>query len=735
MSPVVTLGASCYIYIGFYKNAIEKNLKPAALLMSLGVFSWFIMEVIWAYLENILKINPIDNTLLSYGYTLTSVFIFIAVLIYSYYEIKSIQSIKKNQLILDIFIVLSCVVILTWKILFDNNVDKILNLLKDPIFFNALIMDSCILTVTVIRFFTKRENTNYIYDKIMSLSCSLYVIVDFLYYHTYTNNIYIPNDFIDAGYITTFSLMAVSVIVKDKEMNKGNEKYQLESKREYNKEWIFLIFPIAFIFIGGIDSDGLMIFLVAFLLYYIFTSYNKSVLCKESIKSKEEEFYKILDERVEERTREIINIYNNDILTGLLDRHFYLEYLENRIKRMDTDEKIYLFNLRINKYNNIKLINGRYISDKLLREVSKIIKYIVDLRGGEIGYLGDGIISIFISETSKKIFDPNEFLDEIINTVSDKYYVYDNEIPVTINVGYEIYPSTSKSYEELLEKAFLNMEESYLEGHNKYYYRVESLGYKGIKYAKKEKYLKEKDLSKIIQIYYEPRMNILKNSLTGVKSSVKLDKSEIYISDKEFLLYIKNNNLITWLNYYYIEEVFKEVSVWVKHGKVINVAIKIEYETLIDSKFLAFVDDIIKKYNLSPSIFEFEISEKIRFDENDSIIGILSEIDKKGVGIRIDDFGQGYSSMSYLKKLPAKKINISEELLINIESDLYDFNLIKAVIKTAKIRDVKILAKGVENKEQIHCLKELECDEAEGMYFSNPMCGDDFYEKWLVNKF
>lgn len=110
---------------------------------------------------------------------------------------------------------------------------------------------------------------------------------------------------------------------------------------------------------------------------------------------------------------------------------------------------------------------------------------------------------------------------------------------------------------------------------------------------------------------------------------------------------------------------------------------------------------------------------------------MLNKIREYGVLIAIDDFGTGYSSLYYLKNIPIDRIKIAKELIDNIESDIYSYAIVKMVITIAKRQNIKVIAEGVEKKEQLDKLIELECDEIQGYYFAKPVDEKEFERRFL----
>ncbi len=118
-------------------------------------------------------------------------------------------------------------------------------------------------------------------------------------------------------------------------------------------------------------------------------------------------------------------------------------------------------------------------------------------------------------------------------------------------------------------------------------------------------------------------------------------------------------------------------------------------------------------------------------EEDIKIKDTLLKINAMGISIAVDDFGTGYSSLYYLKQLPVDRIKIAKPLIDLIDKDNYDYAIVKAVITVAKAIGVPVIAEGVERKEQLECLRKLQCDEIQGYYFAKPTPAKEIYKNWL----
>jgi EAL domain-containing protein (putative c-di-GMP-specific phosphodiesterase class I) len=187
------------------------------------------------------------------------------------------------------------------------------------------------------------------------------------------------------------------------------------------------------------------------------------------------------------------------------------------------------------------------------------------------------------------------------------------------------------------------------------------------------------------------------------------------------------------LGYWIIENAARQLAEWrVVSSKEIRIAVNVSAKQLREKEFVQRLKDTLIKYHIPPELFEIEITENIQLEGNTDVFSNLNDIKDFGVSIAIDDFGTGYSSLFYLKNIPINRIKIAKELVDNIENDLYSHSIIRMLIEIAKSKDIKVIAEGVEFKEQWECLKDLNCNEIQGYYFAKPITGEELQGKWLV---
>jgi EAL domain-containing protein (putative c-di-GMP-specific phosphodiesterase class I) len=137
--------------------------------------------------------------------------------------------------------------------------------------------------------------------------------------------------------------------------------------------------------------------------------------------------------------------------------------------------------------------------------------------------------------------------------------------------------------------------------------------------------------------------------------------------------------------------------------------------------FIQLIEKVLEETGLNPESLELEITESLLMKDAEGAIQILQKLKKLGILLAIDDFGTGYSSLSYLKRFPIDRLKVDRTFIREITTNVEDAAITKAVIAMANTMDIRVIAEGVETKEQLIYLTEKHCHEIQGYYLSRPM--------------
>ena len=464
---------------------------------------------------------------------------------------------------------------------------------------------------------------------------------------------------------------------------------------------------------------------------------RQRMVLKEKLQQMEQNYITELEERVEERTQEIVRIMNTDIVTGLYNRRYLEDYLVREGAALGINEGISLLYIELNKYNSIKSLYGVYVAEALLQECGSRISSVIAESGlpALIASYSEDIFVITI-----KAEEPQEqslaIAKDIINKCIGRYHIERYDIVVALNIGSSCYPYDTLTYEDLIKNAASAMKHSRKKGDNQYFHFNETIGRYDFIRNNIEIELKKVEFDKDFRLFYQPQVSCDSGELIGAEALLRWQtKAGTYIPPNEFIPIAEESGQIIPLGYWVIENAVKQLVKWRKHSdKELRIAVNVSVIQLNENDFVSRINGILNKYRISPQNFEIEITENIPLDGNTEVLDNLVALRKLGISIAIDDFGTGYSSLYYLKNLPMDRIKIAKVLIDNIEKDPYSHSIIRMVIDMVKSNGIKVIAEGVESKEQWECLMKLHCDEIQGYYFAKPMPEQELIQGWLMDK-
>jgi len=166
---------------------------------------------------------------------------------------------------------------------------------------------------------------------------------------------------------------------------------------------------------------------------------------------------------------------------------------------------------------------------------------------------------------------------------------------------------------------------------------------------------------------------------------------------------------------------------WQQQGlPAVPVAVNVSAVQFRQEGFLELIRRVLGDTGLSPQYLELELTESLIMSNSETILSMLRQLKATGVKLSIDDFGTGYSSLSYLKHFPVYKLKVDRSFVRDITLDPDDAAIISTIISMAKSLNLRAIAEGVETQEQMTFLRQHQCDEVQGYYFSQPLPADDF---------
>jgi len=418
-----------------------------------------------------------------------------------------------------------------------------------------------------------------------------------------------------------------------------------------------------------------------------------------------------------------------DALTGLANRTLLKDRMHKGIysaKRTKQNMGILFLDL-----DHFKLINdtlGHSVGDDLLVYVSDLLEKHIRKADTLSRFGGDEFVIYFPSLSSSK--DAQTIAYNIQKALQKKHTIGKHELYITTSIGIALYPEHGQTCEELIRNADTAMYEAKNGGRNQFKVYTQSMG----NFVEKQMDL-EQDLVKAIktktqiEVFLQPKIDAHTKIISGAEALVRWRHPKkglifpddfIHIAESTGQM-IELGNIITELAILQVKEL-KDLGF--EHLKI---AINLSARQFQDSNLVPFVKSMLKKYSVSTSQIEFEVTESISMTNLITTQTILNELKNAGFTIAIDDFGTGHSSLAYLKKFPINTLKIDKSFVMDILDDEEDRIIAQTIVSMAHTLGMKTVAEGVETKEHVDMLCDMGCDILQGYYYSKPISKDEFF--------
>ncbi len=560
LSPIVTFIAAYYVFKGFYMEEKNKTLKTSGLFLALSILNWAVCDVMWAVEAIILKINPEQVSAIVSGYLLTNVLLLCSLIIGGYHQFKKWNA---TQVLIDTVAITICTMTLVWVIFFNTDMQNAILMKSDWIFMICVFVDFLIFIWVASWFLSIRKGKIPLYLRVTAGSYILYIVFDIIYYYEYFYSLYEPNSLLDAAYVIAFGVAAIGSIIKIKTQHKIERTEFMNSGRN-KKGLLLLTAPIILILFKGVQLEYLLLMLIVITFYYIHSNHVQTNILKEELLKNEKQLNLRLESKVQERTKELNDLINKDVVTGLHSRRYFLQQIDNNINNLKKDENIILFYIDLNKYKMLKTMFGNYIGEEVLVEIGKRLKEYVYREEDILASFGEDVF-VFAKEGSYTYEDGLEMAKNLIHACSDIFTIEEYDIRVTLNVGISIYPLDAKNRDEMIKHADIAMLQARLLGFNRAMVFTQKLGELAFAKNEIEIMLKKADFNEEFQLYYQPQVSIEDETIIGFEALMRWQRNDgKFISPGEFIPIAEETGFIIPIGYWVMETAMAQLSQWKK---------------------------------------------------------------------------------------------------------------------------------------------------------------------------
>ena len=443
-----------------------------------------------------------------------------------------------------------------------------------------------------------------------------------------------------------------------------------------------------------------------------------------------------------------------DVLTGLPNRRLFYESLAREMEvAREQGLTVAVLYFDLDQFKNINDTFGHSMGDELLRQVAERLLATTRIRD-TVGRLGGdefGLVAI----TANAPDDVANMAEKLNEQMQQPFVLAGHEITVTPSIGIALCPVDSTDPETLMKYADIAMYHAKSAGRNTYRFYTP-----GMNVRARAKLQLETDLRKALErgefvLHYQPEIDIDSGEWTGAEALLRWNRpGHGLVLPTQFVPALEESGLIVPVGRWVIKTACQQLHRWREAGiggisLSVNVAAgqlltacprreadptgELFGQPALDDGIFEHVSRCLQRYQVLPGTLRLELTETALMSNARTTLGQLAKLKALGIQILVDDFGTGYSSMAYLKRFPIDTLKIDREFIRDLSTDPDDRAITRAMISLAHSLNLKVIAEGVETREQLDFLHEEHCDRAQGFYVAHPMPGPELLNLFLDN--
>jgi diguanylate cyclase len=417
---------------------------------------------------------------------------------------------------------------------------------------------------------------------------------------------------------------------------------------------------------------------------------------------------------------------NEDVLTGLPNRHWIQAYLPQALRHAEeTGKSLALLFVDLDGFKKVNDTGGHAAGDELLKHVAMRLQEAIRPHDKLVRFGGDEFVIII--ESIEHRIDAAHVADRVQHAFRQTFRLSQGVYSVGTSIGIALFPTDGRDASALLEKADIAM------------YSVKTSGKGGYQFyeakfynALRERLDREAEIRRAIArrefvMVYQPRVDIASGLTLSLEALVRWEHpNRGLLEPREFIDLAEETGLIVGIGELVIDQVCAQLARWAEHGaELVPVSVNVSPQQFSNADVGSIVASALARHHVAPQLLELEITESSVMGEESMVSRTLAQLQKQGIKILVDDFGTGYSSLSQLHRLDFDVLKVDQTFTAGIETSAEGKVFFTAIVTMAHALGMRVVAEGVENVAQIKLLRTLHCDEVQGFYISRPLPAGD----------
>lgn len=411
-----------------------------------------------------------------------------------------------------------------------------------------------------------------------------------------------------------------------------------------------------------------------------------------------------------------------DELTGLRNRALFEAKLEEALT-LSPQQGMHLAVLMmdIDHFKYINTTYGQTVGDKLLNQVACRMVQCDELQGSLARFSGNKF-----SATLARLLTPesaSEAARRVRAVLAEPISIDGHRFHVTVSVGISVYPTDGTVAPSLITNAEAAMYRAKDKGRDQICFYSHDIGQAIAERAALEHGLHEAIEQECFELYYQPKVTLASEHVNGVEALIRWNREGYgIISPAVFIPLAEQLGLINELGNWIIAQACRQLVAWRNAGLgSVRIAVNLSPYQLRDGTLVPYVQRTMQVHGIAAGQLEMEVTESLMMNNPDEAIAILESLRDLGISLSIDDFGTGFSSMSYLKRLPVDTLKLDKTFINQIATDAREADLCAGIIALSHKLGLKVVAEGVEEAAQLELLRAMQCEIIQGYYYSRPL--------------
>ncbi len=444
------------------------------------------------------------------------------------------------------------------------------------------------------------------------------------------------------------------------------------------------------------------------------------------------------------RTEERVDfLAYSDQLTGLANRAGFKRQLDGALQRgKRTGNSIAILSVDLDQFMRVNDTFGHSGGDLLIQSVADQLSGCIretDAFAGRGGRQIETVISrpggdefTILLENLTEPGDAGRVAHRALKACELPILVEGHEIRITSSIGIAVWPDDGQDSETLLRNADSAMYHAKELGRANFQFYRDDLNAHALERLELETSLRRAIENEDLVVYYQPKLALESGRITGCEALVRWPGAPAYVvSPEDFIPVAEAYGLIHALGEQVLRQACRSARAWQQRGHPdFKLAVNLSPSQLKDDQLVERIEAILDETGFDPSDLELEITESALIDNEEPAREVLEKLRRRDIRISLDDFGTGFSSLSYLKRFPVQSIKIDKSFVGGIGSNDDDEAITTAILSMARDLGLRVVAEGIETEAQLQFLRERHCDDVQGYLISPPIAADEF-ERFL----